>query len=90
MFSGSVSVCSLGQNGTMEVNSNPFRIGDKVQFVPNQRAQGWSWFGPGTIQPNDVGIVSRIQDKNSIYITRNGLADSEVGGFHWTCFRKVD
>ena len=76
----------------MEFPSNPFRRGDKVQFVPNERAQGWSWFGPGTIQPNDVGVVTRIEDNAYLYIKRIGSdSDSpEVGGFHWECFRKAD
>jgi hypothetical protein len=71
---------------------NPFRVGDKVQFVPNEHAQGWSWFGPGTIQPNDVGVVSRVQNDAYLYIKRTEAdADSpEVGGFHWECFRKVE
>jgi hypothetical protein len=76
----------------MGSRSNPFRVGDKVQFVPDERARGWSWFGPGTIQPNDIGIVSRLQDNDYLYIK---LSDSdpdseEVGGFHWECFRKAD
>ena len=50
----------------------------------------WNWFGPGTIQPNDIGIVSRLQDRDYIYIKRDGLESSEVGGFHWECFRKAD
>lgn len=71
----------------MDTISNPFQVGDKVQFVPNERAQGWSWFGPGTIQPNDVGIICRLESHEYVYIKResDGL---EVGGFHWECFRK--
>jgi len=76
----------------MQSSSNPFQLGDTVQFVPNERAQGWSWFGPGTIQPNDVGVVCRIEDNAYLYIKRigSGTDSSEVGGFHWECFRKVE
>jgi hypothetical protein len=74
----------------MSLPSNPFRVGERVQFVPDERAQGWSWFGPGTIQPNDIGIVSRLQDRDYIFFKRDGLESSEVGGFHWECFRKAD
>jgi hypothetical protein len=76
----------------MNVPSNPFRLGDKVQFVPNERAQGWSWFGPRTIQPNDIGVVSSVQDSDYLYIKRIGEdpGSPEVGGFHWQCFRRAD
>jgi hypothetical protein len=76
----------------MDTSSNPFHVGDKVQFLPNQRAQGWSWFGPGTIHPHDVGIVSRLEDRDYVYMKQVDTdPDSpEVGGFHWECFRKVE
>jgi len=72
--------------------SNPFQLGDKVRFVPNERARGWSCFGPETIQPDDIGIVSRIQNDAYLYIKL--IADHpdspEVGGFQWQCFRRAD
>jgi hypothetical protein len=71
----------------VDMAENPFKIGDAVRFIPDERAQGWSWFGPGTIQPNDVGIVSRIQDRDYVYIKRSD--DSEVGGFYWSCFEPL-
>lgn len=74
------------------MHTNPFKVGDKVRFVPNERAQGWSWFGPGTIQLNDIGIVRRIKDQNYLYITQTNCAESssvEVGGFHWECFERM-
>jgi ATP-dependent exoDNAse (exonuclease V) alpha subunit len=73
------------------MSDNPFKIGDKVQFVPNERAQGWSWFGPGTIQPNDIGIISRIQDRDYLYIKciDSSPDGKEVGGFYWSCFRQL-
>jgi hypothetical protein len=73
------------------MSENPFKIGDRVQFDPNERAQGWSWFGPGTIQPNDIGVVSRIEDKTQIFIRRDLSTpdDKEVGGFYWSCFKRV-
>jgi len=67
-----------------EHSKNPFKIGDKVQFCPNERAQGWSWFGPGTIQPNDIGVIARIEREDYIYI------ENDLGGFHWQCFRATD
>jgi hypothetical protein len=70
------------------MDENPFKIGDRVQFVPSERAQGWSWFGPGTIQPNDIGIVSRLKDRDYIYM-RIGPDSPEVGGFHWQCFKSL-
>ena len=42
------------------MSENPFKIGDRVQFVPNERAQGWSWFGPGTLKRLAVVVLIAI------------------------------
>jgi hypothetical protein len=68
-------------------DANPFAVGQRVKFTPDERAQGWSWFGPETIQPNDIGVISRITDRDYLYIKRDD--GREVGGFHWECFNRL-
>jgi hypothetical protein len=67
---------------TGEQTSNPFKIGDRVVFSPNEHAIGWAWssFDRLRLKPGDEGIVSRIENDGL-------LIDDERGGFHWECFR---
>ena len=62
---------------------NPFKIGDKVVFAPNEHTVGWSWptFERIRLKPGDVGIITRIERENYIYL------EDEKGGFHWECFK---
>jgi hypothetical protein len=61
---------------------NPFKIGDKVVFRPDDHAIGWAWssFDRLKIQPGDVGIVTKIVN-DALYI------DDDRGGFSWECFK---
>jgi hypothetical protein len=63
--------------------ANPFKIGDRVVFAPDERAIGWSWssFDRLRIHPGDEGVVTKILQDNYIYI------DDDRGGFHWQCFK---
>jgi hypothetical protein len=62
---------------------NPFNVGDKVMFDPDQHTIGWSYssFDRLRIHPGDVGVVTRI-------IGDIILIDDERGGFSWHCFQK--
>jgi hypothetical protein len=61
---------------------NPFRIGDRVSFQPDERTIGWCYssFDRLRLNPGDVGIVTRIGDEQYLYL------DDERGGFHWESF----
>ena len=65
---------------------NPFRIGDRVSFQPNERAVGWCYYSFDRLRlnPGDVGIVTRIGDEQYLYL------DDERGGFHWACFKACE
>lgn len=68
-----------------EQASNPFRLGDRVIFVPSERAIGWEWstFDRVRLKPGDTGIVTRIDRGAYLYL------DDERGGFHWECFKRA-
>ena len=65
--------------------TNPFKVGDRVCFQPNERTIGWSWssFDRVRLEPGAVGTVSRVQDEQYLYL------DDDRGGFHWECFQSV-
>jgi hypothetical protein len=46
---------------------NPFKIGEKVAFVPDERTVGWTWstFERIKLKPWDVGIITRIERDDS-------------------------
>jgi hypothetical protein len=62
---------------------NPFKLGDRVVFAPNERAIGWAWssFDRLRLKPGDAGVVTRIENNGYLYL------DDERGGFHWECFQ---
>ena len=64
---------------------NPFKIGDRVIFSPNERAIGWEYptFATVRLKPGDIGIVMRIEKGMYLYL------DDDRGGFHWECFKKA-
>ncbi len=66
----------------MDRQENPFRVGDRVVFDPNEHTIGWSWssFDRLRIHPGDVGVVTKIVD-DYLYI------DDDRGGFSWECFK---
>jgi hypothetical protein len=66
--------------------TNPFKIGDRVCFQPDERAIGWSYssFDRVRLEPGDIGIVARVKDEQYLYL------DDDRGGFHWKCFRPTD
>lgn len=67
------------------MQENPFKVGDKVMFAPDERTIGWTYpsFDRLRIHPGDVGIVTRI-------VGDIILIDDERGGFSWHCFKKVE
>jgi hypothetical protein len=65
--------------------TNPFKIGDIVQFEPDDHARGWSWpmFERVRLKPGDTGLITRISQGDYLYL------DDDRGGFHWECFKKA-
>lgn len=65
--------------------TNPFKLGDRVVFSPDDRTVGWIWptFERVHLKPGDVGTVTRIEKENYLYL------DKDRGGFHWQCFKKA-
>jgi hypothetical protein len=61
---------------------NPFKIGDRVVFAPDERTVGWTYstFDRLRIHPGDEGTVTRIVD-DMIFI------DDDRAGFAWECFK---
>jgi hypothetical protein len=66
--------------------TNPFNLGDRVRFSPDEHAIGWSWpsFERLRLKPGDIGLVTRIDKDLYLYL------DDERGGFHWECFEEVE
>ena len=64
---------------------NPFHIGERVTFAPDDRTVGWAWssFDRLKLQPGDTGTVTRIDQGVYLYL------DDDRGGFHWECFKKA-
>jgi hypothetical protein len=64
---------------------NPFKIGDRATFAPDDHAVGWSWssFDQLRLHPGETGTVTRIDKENYLYL------DDDRGGFHWECFKKA-
>lgn len=65
---------------------NPFHLGDRVTFVPDDRTVGWagSSFDRLRLKPGDTGTVTRIDQGAYLYL------DDDRGGFHWKCFKKAE
>ena len=66
-------------------NMIPFKIGDKVTFLPDERTVGraWSSLERLRIKPGDTGVVTRIEKDMYVYL------DDDRGGFHWECYKKI-
>ena len=64
---------------------NPFHIGERVTFAPDDRTVGWAWssFDRLRFKPGDTGTVTRIDQGVYLYL------DDDRGGFHWECFKKA-
>ena len=62
---------------------NPFSIGDRVSFQPDERTIGWSYssFDRLRLNPGEAGIITRISDDQYLYL------DDDRGGVHWECFK---
>ena len=71
---------------TDKKRTNPFQIGDRVAFTPDEHTIGWAWssFDRLRLKPGDVGIVTRVDRDTYLYL------DDDRGGFHWECFKKAD
>jgi hypothetical protein len=65
-------------------NENPFKVGDRVVFKPDEHATGWAWsmFDRVRLKPGDSGVVTRIDKNAYLYL------DDGRGGFHWQCYEK--
>jgi hypothetical protein len=63
----------------------PFKIGDRVTFLPDERTYGWTWplFEVMRLKPGDSGKVTRIAQDMYLYL------DNERGGMHWECFKPI-
>jgi ATP-dependent exoDNAse (exonuclease V) alpha subunit len=70
---------------TEKQSVNPFKLGDRVIFTPNERSIGWEWptFDRVRLKPGDSGVVTRIDKGAYLYL------DDERGGFHWECFKRA-
>jgi hypothetical protein len=70
----------------MVAETCPFIVGQRVRFMPNEHAVGWSWpsFDRVRLHPGDTGLVTRISKEGYVWL------DDERGGFHWQCFSPVD
>jgi hypothetical protein len=64
---------------------NPFSVGDRVTFAPDDHTIGWTYpsFDELRIHPGDTGAVTRIVN-DLIYI------DDDRGGFSWYCWKNAD
>jgi hypothetical protein len=60
-----------------EQKVNPFKIGDRVTFTPDDHTVGWSWssFDRLRLHPGATGTVTRIGKENYLYL------DDDRGGF---------
>ena len=69
----------------MEQKENPFKVGDRVAFRPDERAIGWTWstFERVRLKPGDTGVITRIDENAYLYL------DDGRGGFHWECFKAI-
>jgi ATP-dependent exoDNAse (exonuclease V) alpha subunit len=65
--------------------SNPFKLGDRVIFTPNEHSIGWTWstFDRLRLKPGDTGVVTRIDKDVYLYL------DDDRGGFHWECYKRA-
>ncbi len=61
----------------------PFKVGDRVTFLPDKRTYEWTWpsFAVVKLKPGDTGVITRIAQDVYIYL------DNERGGLHWECFQ---
>ena len=64
--------------------SCPFKIGDRVMFLPDKHTYGWT--GPSferlRLKPGETGVITRIDKETYIFL------DDDRGGLHWECFQK--
>jgi hypothetical protein len=69
-----------------EDQSCPFKVGDRVTFLPDEHDYGWTWpsFERIRLKPGDTGIVTRISQARYLYL------DDERGGLHWESFKKAE
>lgn len=60
----------------MNERSNPFKVGDKVKFDPDERTIGWTYssFDRLRIHPGDIGMITRI-------VGDIVIIDDDRGGF---------
>jgi len=66
--------------------ANPFKVGDRVIFAPDDHTVGWAWssFDWLRMQPGGAGTVARIEDEEYLFL------DGDRGGFHWECFKPAN
>lgn len=70
---------------TEMLTTNPFKIDERVTFVPDEHVVGWAWpsFDRLRLKPGDEGTVTRIDGDMYLYL------DDDRGGFHRECFKRI-
>jgi ATP-dependent exoDNAse (exonuclease V) alpha subunit len=68
---------------TVQMKTNPFKIGDRVEFTPNNHAYGWTChsFDRMRLKPGNTGVITRIDKGMYLFL------DDDRGGLHWECFQ---
>ncbi len=69
-----------------EAKKCPYKVGDRVKFVPGERTIGWHQpkMESQGLHAGYVGTVTQVKDGIYIYL------DGDKGGFPWTDFQKVN
>lgn len=72
------------KKGNNSISKCPFKLGDRVKFVPGERTIGWHQhsFKRLGISIGYVGVVTRIEKGMYIYL------DDDRGGFSWDNFKE--
>jgi len=70
---------------TEKQTTNPFKVGDRVIFTPDEHAIGWTWysFDRVRLKPGDAGMVTRIDKDVYLYL------DDDRGRFQRECFKRT-
>ena len=63
--------------------TNPYRVGDELVFVPDDRTRGWyqNAFDRWGVYPGYIGVVTRITESDV------ELENNAEAAMHWSQFR---